>query len=223
VMHPAARVIQTGTRDGAPFNRVNSLDDFLKAIGAAAGRGLEERIYHPEVRVDDNLATVWVQYDFLVGGQVSHCGVDSYQLVRTAEGWRVLQVVDTQRREGCADISRAAQAAHDRRVDYVEIPVTDVPGAKRFYQEAFGWTFTDYGPDYASFTDGRLSGGLRKAERRAGSGILVVLYAKDLDAMQARITQLGGRVVRATHQFPGGRRFHFADPSGNELAVWSDR
>lgn len=223
VMHPAARVIQTGTRDGVPFNRVNSLDDFLKAIAGAGGRKLEERIYNPEVRVDDHLATVWVQYDFLVNGQVSHCGVDSYQLVRVADQWRVLQVVDTQRREGCADIAKASQAAHDRRVDYVEIPVVDVGKAKQFYQKVFEWEFTDYGPDYTSFADGRLSGGLRKVERQAGSGILVVFYARDLNAMHARVTQAGGRIVQETHEFPGGRRFHFADPSGNELAVWSDR
>lgn len=225
VMHPEARVIQTGTRDGQPFNRVNQLDGFLKAIGAAAasGRKLEERIYNPEVRIDDNLATVWVQYDFLVDGQVTHCGVDSYQLVRVGQAWQVLQVVDTQRRESCADISKAAQAAHDRRVDYVEIPVTDVAAAKAFYEKVFQWPFTDYGADYTSFADGRLSGGLRKVERRAGSGVLVVLYAKDLDATRARIVGAGGKIVQETHEFPGGRRFHFADPSGNELAVWSDR
>jgi predicted enzyme related to lactoylglutathione lyase len=225
VMHPDARVIQTGTREGQSFNRVNTLDNFLKAIGgaAASGRKLEERIYNPEVRIDDNLATVWVQYDFLVDGQITHCGVDSYQLVRIAQSWRVLQVVDTQRREGCNEIAKAAQAAHDRQVDYVEIPVTDVAAAKTFYQKVFQWPFTDYGADYTSFADGRLTGGLRKVERRAGSGVLVVLYAKDLDATRARIVSAGGKIVQETHEFPGGRRFHFADPSGNELAVWSDR
>jgi SnoaL-like domain len=101
VLHPAARIVQTGTREGTPFNRVNSVDDFLISVGAAKGKGLEERIYNPEVRIDDNLATVWLQYDFLVGGQLSHCGVDSYQIVRGSEGWRILQIVDTQRREGC--------------------------------------------------------------------------------------------------------------------------
>jgi predicted enzyme related to lactoylglutathione lyase len=223
VMHPDARVIQTGTREGQPWARVNTLDAFLKAIGGAAGRKLEERIYNPEVRIDDNLATVWVQYDFLVNDQVSHCGVDSYQLVRTADGWRVLQVVDTQRREGCSEIAKAAQAAHDRRVDYVEIPVTDIAAAKTFYQKVFQWPFTDYGDDYTSFADGRLTGGLRKVPSKAGSGVLVVLYAKDLDATRARIVSAGGKIVQETHEFPGGRRFHFADPSGNELAVWSDR
>src|SRR6476646_6055362 len=74
VMHPSGRIIQTGTREGAPFARVNTLDDFLTSIGNAKGRGLEERIYSPQVHVDDNLAVVWVNYDFRVGGQISHCG-----------------------------------------------------------------------------------------------------------------------------------------------------
>jgi predicted enzyme related to lactoylglutathione lyase len=225
-MHPAARIIQTGTREGAPFARVNALDDFLKSIGGAAlaGRKLEERIYHPELRVDDNLVTVWLRYDFLVDGTVSHCGVDSFQVVRTADGWRVIHVVDTQRRGPvCADIATAAQAAHDQRVDYVEIPVTDLARAKRFYQDVFQWPFTDYGPDYTSFADGRLTGGLRKVERAARSGVLVVIYARDLAATRQRVLSAGGKIVVETHEFPGGKRFHFADPSGNELAVWSDR
>ena len=100
VLHPTARIIQTGTREGAPFVRVNSADEFLKAIGAAGG-GLEERIQEPEVRIDDNLATVWTRYTFFRNGSPSHCGVDSYQVVRLPEGWRILQVVDTQRRAGC--------------------------------------------------------------------------------------------------------------------------
>lgn len=222
VMHPAGRIIQTGTRDGAPFNRVNPLNDFLAAIGAAKGRGLEERIYNPDVRIDDNLATVWVHYDFRVGGAISHCGVDAYHLVRTTDGWRILEIVDTQRRTDCPEIARAAQEAHDRRIDYIEIPVVDLARARAFYTEVFGWPFTDYGPDYASFADGRLNGGLRKVDRRAGNGALVVVYARDLEAMRARIPAAGGKVTKEIHEFPGGRRFHFTDPSGNELAIWSD-
>ena len=104
VMHPQGRIVQTGPRDGAPFARVNALNDFLTSIGNAKGRGLEERIYNPEIRIDDNLAVAWVYYDFRVGGQISHCGVDAYHLVRTAEGWRILEIVDTQRREACDQI-----------------------------------------------------------------------------------------------------------------------
>jgi predicted enzyme related to lactoylglutathione lyase len=223
VMHPAGRVIQTGTREGAPFARVNTLNDFLASIGSAKGRGLEERIYTPKIRIDDNLAVVWVYYDFRVGGQISHCGVDAYHVVRLAEGWRILEIVDTQRREGCADINKGEQAAHDRRIDYIEIPVTDVASAKKFYADVFGWTFTDYGADYTSFADGRLTGGLRKVDKRPGTGVLVAISAKDLEGTRARITAAGAKISKEIEAFPGGRRFHFTDPSGNELAVWSDR
>jgi predicted enzyme related to lactoylglutathione lyase len=223
VMHPQGRIIQTGTREGAPFARVNALNDFLTGIGNAKGRGLEERVYTPEIRIDDNLAVAWVYYDFRVGGQISHCGVDAYHLVRTAEGWRILEIVDTQRREACDQISKASQATRDRQVDYIEIPVTDVAKAKAFYSTVFGWPFTDYGPDYTSFMDGRLGGGLRKETKRAGHGVLVVLYAKDLEGTRGRVTVAGARISKDIHEFPGGRRFHFTDPSGNELAVWSDR
>jgi uncharacterized protein len=115
-----------------------------------------------------------------------------------------------------------SSAEHDRRIDYIEFSVTSVPEAKRFYGEAFGWSFEDYGPEYASFADGRLNGGFQKASRVAAGGPLVVIYAFDLEAQERRVRQGGGAIVRAIFSFPGGRRFHFTDPSGNELAVWSD-
>jgi predicted enzyme related to lactoylglutathione lyase len=114
-------------------------------------------------------------------------------------------------------------AEHDRRIDYIELPVTDIAGAKRFYGETFGWRFEDYGPDYASFADGRLTGGFAKVQAVRGGGPLIVIFALDLEAVEKRVRDAGGKVVRPTFSFPGGRRFHFADPSGNELAVWSDR
>jgi predicted enzyme related to lactoylglutathione lyase len=114
-------------------------------------------------------------------------------------------------------------AADALRIDYIELPATDLPATKRFYTEAFGWSFTDYGPDYASFADGRLNGGFTTETRVVGGGgALVILFAKDLEGALARVTRAGGRVVKDIFSFPGGRRFHFADPSGNELAVWSD-
>jgi uncharacterized protein len=116
-----------------------------------------------------------------------------------------------------------SQTEHDRRIDYIELPVSDVALAKRFYGAVFGWTFEDYGPDYASFHDGRLGGGFRQEAHVARGGPLVVLYAVDLAALEAKIRGAGGKVVRAPFAFPGGRRFHFTDPSGNELAVWTDR
>jgi uncharacterized protein len=112
---------------------------------------------------------------------------------------------------------------HDRRIDYIEFAVTSVPEAKRFYGNAFGWTFEDYGPDYASFADGRLSGGFQTAANVPTGGPLVVIYAADLEEMDRRVRQAGGTIVKPIFGFPGGRRFHFTDPSGNELAVWSDR
>ena len=110
----------------------------------------------------------------------------------------------------------------DRRIDYIELPATDVARGKRFYQDVFGWSFTDYGSDYTSFEDGRLAGGLTKDGRVAKGGALVVIYARDLGAMEKRVRDAGGTIVKPIFEFPGGRRFHFADPSGNELSVWSD-
>jgi hypothetical protein len=111
---------------------------------------------------------------------------------------------------------------HNLRVDYVEFPATDMAETKKFYTGVFGWKFEDYGPDYMAFHDGRLNGGFFKA--KAGvSGPLVVIYATGLEAVEEAIKAAGGKIVKETVSFPGGRRFHFIDPSGNELAVWSDR
>ena len=114
-------------------------------------------------------------------------------------------------------------AEHDRRIDYIEIDATDVARTKRFYAEAFGWKFTDYGPDYTSFEDGRLNGGFRKADRVKPGSVLIVIFAVDLGDAEAKVRKAGGSIVKPVFEFPGGRRFHFTDPSGNELAVWSDR
>ncbi len=115
------------------------------------------------------------------------------------------------------------QADHDRRVDYIEFPATDLTRIKGFYGDVFGWEFTDYGPDYTSFSDGRLSGGFHTSLPVTSGGPLVVLYSTDLSAMESRVAENGGTIVRPAFDFPGGRRFHFTDPSGNELAVWSDQ
>jgi len=111
------------------------------------------------------------------------------------------------------------------QIDYIEFPVANVVRAKRFYGEAFGWTFEDYGPNYASFADGRMSGGFNgEAPVRSGEGApLVIIYAADLEAMEKKVTGAGAKIVRPIFSFPGGRRFHFADPDGHELAVWSDK
>jgi predicted enzyme related to lactoylglutathione lyase len=111
----------------------------------------------------------------------------------------------------------------DRKIDYIEIPVTEMSVAKEFYGDAFGWTMKDYGPDYTSFADGRLAGGFRLEEEVLRGGPLIVLFSSDLEALESQIRNLGGRIVQEIFEFPGGRRFHFLDPSGNELAAWSDR
>lgn len=110
----------------------------------------------------------------------------------------------------------------DRRVDYLEFQARDIPKVKSFYERAFGWTFTDYGPDYSSFNDGRLTGGFTVDPPTASGAPLTVIFADDLEAALERVQKAGGKVVRPTYSFPGGRRFHFTDPAGNELAVWSD-
>jgi hypothetical protein len=108
-------------------------------------------------------------------------------------------------------------------IDYVELTVRDLTEAKQFYTDAFGWAFNDYGPDYAGIRggDGEL-GGLRRTDELRLGGPLVILYSEDLEASLAAVQAAGGTVTQEPFSFPGGRRFHFADPSGNELAVWSE-
>ena len=115
-----------------------------------------------------------------------------------------------------------AQSEHDKQIDYIEFHATDIGKTKQFYSSAFGWTFEDYGPDYTSFMDGRLAGGFAKGQPTRGTGALVVLYAAQLEAMEKKVRDAGGKIIKPIFSFPGGRRFHFADPSGNELAVWSE-
>ncbi len=112
---------------------------------------------------------------------------------------------------------------HDRRIDYVELAVKDIGAAKEFYGAVFGWSFKDWGADYASFKDGRLSGGFRSDIEPRPGGPLIVLYSIDLEGIEQKIRQSGGKIVKEIFEFPGGRRFQFTDPSGNELGVWSDK
>ena len=121
-----------------------------------------------------------------------------------------------------------AQQEHDRQIDYIEFPATNIEATKRFYGQVFGWNFQDYGPDYTSFHDGRLAGGFNTAAQISGAGgaqtqgVLIVIYATSLEDTYAKVTEAGGKIVREIFGFPGGRRFHFSDPNGNELAVWSE-
>ena len=109
----------------------------------------------------------------------------------------------------------------DGKIDYVEFPASQIGAVKSFYAAAFGWTFTDYGPDYAAFDGAATDGGFNGHNDDAHPEPLVILYAHDLEAMRARVEAAGGKVVREIRSFPGGRRFHFADPCGNILGVWS--
>lgn len=112
---------------------------------------------------------------------------------------------------------------NDCRIDYVEFAAVDIATTKAFYAGVFGWKFTDYGPDYTSFEDGRIAGGFFRTPTVTNGGPVVVIYAADLHGMEMKVRAAGGRIVKEVFSFPGGQRFHFADPSGNELAVWSDK
>jgi predicted enzyme related to lactoylglutathione lyase len=110
----------------------------------------------------------------------------------------------------------------DSHINYVEFKATDLEAIKAFYTKAFDWTFTDYGPTYVAFSESGLQGGFTNTEGEVINGALVVLYHQDLNQIKARIIKSGGQIIKDIFSFPGGHRFHFTDPSGNELAVWSD-
>ena len=107
-------------------------------------------------------------------------------------------------------------------IDYVELPGGDLMATKTFYEAAFGWSFTDYGPDYTAIGDAGLDGGFVSANMTATPVPLVILKADDLEAALARVEANGGVITAPIFEFPGGRRFHFRDPAGNELGVWAE-
>lgn len=114
----------------------------------------------------------------------------------------------------------------DQKINYLELFARDFDAIQSFYEKAFGWKFTDYGPEYRAFSDGVMEGGFQRGNRRStteAGGVLIILYAGNLEATRDRVLASGGTLVKDIFSFPGGRRFHFADPNGNELAVWSDR
>jgi len=113
----------------------------------------------------------------------------------------------------------------DQKINYLELPARDLDAIQGFYEGAFDWSFTDYGPEYRAFNDGFIDGGFYKAEASSSTSngaALIVLYAKDLEKTRDAVLRNGGTIVKEIFPFPGGRRFHFGDPNGNELAVWSD-
>ncbi len=111
------------------------------------------------------------------------------------------------------------------KLDYVEYPARDLPATKAFFETAFGWTFTDYGPDYSAFSGEGLDGGFFASDRVArveGGSALLIFYSERLEDTLARVEAAGGTILRPIYDFPGGRRFHFTEPSGNEFAVWGE-
>ena len=113
----------------------------------------------------------------------------------------------------------------DQKINYLELPARDLKAAEKFYKATFGWQFVWYGDEYLAFNDGTIDGGFFKAplsSSTANGAALIVLYAKKLEPTRDAVLANGATLVKDIFAFPGGRRFHFADPNGNELAVWSD-
>lgn len=111
------------------------------------------------------------------------------------------------------------------KINYVEFPASDLESTKAFFAAAFGWSFVDYGPEYTAFSDQGLDGGFFKSDLSSSTdrgSALIVFYSESLEQTLQKVKDAGGQVVKPTTPFPGGRRFQFAEPSGNEFAVWSD-
>ena len=116
-------------------------------------------------------------------------------------------------------------ANRHEKINYVELPARDITATKSFFERCFGWKFTDYGPDYTAFDEAGLDGGFFRSELAAATSsgsALVVLYSERLEETLQKIEQCSGVIIKPIVAFPGGRRFHFTEPSGNEFAVWSD-
>lgn len=113
------------------------------------------------------------------------------------------------------------------KINYLELPARDLEKVKTFFTEVFAWEFTDYGPEYTAFSNSAgLDGGFFKSEQASSTqngAALIVFYSENLEQTQAKIEQANGDIVKPIFAFPGGRRFHFSDPNGNEFAVWSDQ
>lgn len=112
------------------------------------------------------------------------------------------------------------------KINYVEFPAKDLSATRNFFSQVFGWSFQDFGPQYTAFSDAGLDGGFFQSESKSiavNGAALIVFYSENLESTQSKIKQAGGKIVQEIFRFPGGRRFHFCEPSGNEFAVWSDR
>ena len=112
------------------------------------------------------------------------------------------------------------------KINYVEFPAKDLDTTKTFFSRAFGWSFTDFGPEYTAFSNEGLDGGFYKSDLSVSTNngsALIVFYSADLEQTQSKIESAGGSIIKPIFPFPGGRRFHFTDPNDNEYAVWSDK
>ena len=112
------------------------------------------------------------------------------------------------------------------KINYVEFPAKDLDTTKTFFSHAFGWSFTDFGPEYTAFSNEGLDGGFYKSDLSVSTNngsALIVFYSADLEQTQSKIESAGGSIIKPIFSFPGGRRFHFTDPNDNEYAVWSDK
>ena len=118
---------------------------------------------------------------------------------------------------GPAEPTREKRVA---RLDYVELPATDIAATRGFYERAFGWTMTEFAPTYSATTTGDTDVGLQSSPPDRPEAPLPVIQVKDLESALAAVEGAGGQIVKPIRACPGGRRFHFKDPSGNELAVW---
>ena len=107
-------------------------------------------------------------------------------------------------------------------INYIEFKSTDLNETKQFYNKAFGWKFTDYGPTYTAFSDSGLEGGFEHTDEPINNGVLVVLHHDNLETIKEKVMGLGAKISVDIFSFPGGRRFQFFDPSGNELAIWTE-
>jgi len=107
-------------------------------------------------------------------------------------------------------------------LNYIEFTAENLDDMKKFYSDSFGWKFTDYGSDYIAFNDGHLSGGFAKGKVTKG-GPLIILYSKDLKKSLETVMKNGATISKEIFSFPGGKRFHFIDPAGNQLAIWSEK
>ncbi len=111
------------------------------------------------------------------------------------------------------------------KLNYVEFGSADLSATKAFFEKAFNWSFVDYGPDYTAFSGQGLDGGFFKANLHSNTSngaALLVFYSNDLESTLAKVSNAGGKIVKPIFSFPGGRRFHFTEPCGNEFAVWSE-